>query len=86
VASAPGGRGKKWKAEKRGRGGTACAGFMRSQIEVRARIVKKSNPPPADAHEIYPDTVTHTLYENLEVLDGAYKASDVLAVEWIQKN
>lgn len=54
------------------------------RLVVSAKIVKKSEPPIADAAEIYPDTVTRTLYEITEVVDGAYRGSELLAVEWAQ--
>jgi len=54
------------------------------RLEVSAKIVRKSEPPVADAAEIYPDTVTRTLYEITQVVDGAYASSELLAVEWAQ--
>ena len=57
-----------------------------SRLEVRAKIIKRSEPPLPDAAEIYPDTLTHTLYQIQEVFDGEYRESELLVVDWIQRD
>ncbi len=64
--------------------GTAPHAALPPRLEARAKVVKRSEPPLADAAEIYPDTLTRTLYEIQEVIDGEYGSRDLLAVEWAQ--
>ena len=54
------------------------------RLEVRARLVLKSEPPIPDEAEIYPDTLTRSLYEVERVLDGAWPSKDLLVVDWVQ--
>jgi hypothetical protein len=58
------------------------------KLEVKARIVKKTEPPIPDAAELYPNTTTYTLYKILKVVkvEGRYPLSELLVVEWVQKD
>jgi hypothetical protein len=51
------------------------------RLEVRARLVAKSEPPIPDEAEIYPDTLTRSLYE---VLDGGWTSKELLVADWVQ--
>jgi hypothetical protein len=54
------------------------------RLEVTARLVLKSEPPIPDAAEIYPDTLTRSLYEIERVVDGVWPSNELLVVEWVQ--
>jgi hypothetical protein len=55
------------------------------RLEVRARLVARSEPPIPDEAEIYPDTLTRTLYEVERVVEGDWTSKDLLVADWVQR-